>query len=416
MRWIKPSEVQGEIAAPPSKSMTIRAAAAGLLCRQEIRIHDSSACEDALASLRIIAALGADHHIARDVLHIGPGSGAPRSSILECGESGLCIRLFSPIAGLYSEALILEASGSLRLRPLTGMDIALADLGCRCRLSGDLPPVHIQGPLRGGKVHIDGARTSQFLSGLLMALPMCGNDSLISVVQPKSKPYIRMTLSLLKDFGITIQASPGLDRFEVPGGQTYQADDYTVEGDWSGAAFLLTAGALAGRITVHNLAPSSHQADKGILDALEAAGAEVSSTNDSVTVAHSRLRGFEFDATHAPDLFPPLVALACFCAGRTVIRGAERLRFKESDRAATLVGEFQRLGAVISLEKNALVIRGGKLQGGEAASHGDHRIAMACAVAGLRSTWGVGIHHPECVAKSYPDFYSDLTSLQRSAP
>jgi 3-phosphoshikimate 1-carboxyvinyltransferase len=393
--------------------MMIRAAAAGLLCRREIRIHNPSTCDDASAALRIIAALGADHSIEKNALSIGPGSGTPRSSILDCGESGLCIRLFTPIAGLYADALTLEASGSLRLRPLTGMDIALADLGCRCRLSGDLPPVHIQGPLEGGEVHIDGARTSQFLSGLLMALPLCGRDSQIVVAQPKSKPYIRMTLSLLKDFGITIHASPGLDRFKIPGGQGYRADDFIVEGDWSGAAFLLTAGALAGRITVHNLSPSSHQADKGILDALKAAGAELSIKNGSVTVARSRLQGFEFDATHAPDLFPPLVALACFCPNRTVIRGVERLRFKESDRAATLVSEFQKLGAAISLNGNALVIHGGRLPGGEVASHGDHRIAMACAVAGLRSLRGVGIDQPDCVAKSYPDFYSDLASLQR---
>ncbi len=413
MRWIRPSEIRGEVTAPPSKSMTIRAAAAGLLCCREILIRNPSACEDASAALRIIDALGADHSLEGDVLSIGPGSGAPRSSILDCGESGLCIRLFTPIAGLYPEAMTLEASGSLRFRPLTGMDIALAALGCRCRLSGDLPPVHIQGPLRGGEVHIDGARTSQFLSGLLMALPLVGNDSRIFVSQPRSKPYIHMTLSLMKDFGITIHASAGLDRFEIPGGQTYQAEDYAVEGDWSGAAFLLTAGALAGRVTVHNLAPSSHQADNAILDALRAAGAEVSAENGSVTVARSRLQGFEFDATHAPDLFPPLVALACFCAGCTVIQGADRLRFKESDRAATLVTEFRKLGADIGLEKNALVIRGGKLAGGEVDSHGDHRIAMACAVAGLRSRRGAGIHRSECVAKSYPDFYSDLASLQR---
>jgi 3-phosphoshikimate 1-carboxyvinyltransferase len=255
--------------------------------------------------------------------------------------------------------------------------------------------------------------SSQIASGFLMALPRCSQDSVLRVSNLKSKPYLRMTLSLLKEFGIIIHHDEELSRFEIPGDQSYRPRTYRLEGDWSGGAFLLVAGAIAGRVKVRGLSDKSPQADRAILEALEKSGARVRSEGNAVTVEQSRLEAFEFDATDCPDLFPPLVALACYCKGKSVIRGTERLRHKESDRAMTLVAEFGKMGARIHLQNGRMEVTGKRLRGGEVSSRHDHRIAMACAVAGLGSEKGVAIHDWACVAKSHPQFFDDLEALRR---
>jgi 3-phosphoshikimate 1-carboxyvinyltransferase len=251
------------------------------------------------------------------------------------------------------------------------------------------------------------------MSGLLMALPLCPQDSVLTVSNLKSKPYLRMTLSLLKEFGIIIHHDEELSRFEIPGKQAYHPRTYRVEGDWSGGAFLLVAGAIAGRVKVRGLNDKSLQADRAILEALERAGAKIHTEKDAVTVERSGLKAFEFDATDCPDLFPPLVALACYCKGKSVIRGTERLRHKESDRALALVSEFRKMGARIRVQGGTMEVTGGRLKGGEVSSRHDHRIAMACAVAGLASEKGVRIRNWSCVGKSYPQFFDDLEALRR---
>jgi 3-phosphoshikimate 1-carboxyvinyltransferase len=246
-----------------------------------------------------------------------------------------------------------------------------------------------------------------------MALPLCPQDSVLTVANLKSKPYLSMTRSLLKEFGIIIHHDGELRRFEIPGKQAYHPRTYRVEGDWSGGAFPLVAGAIAGRVKVRGLSDKSLQADRAILEALEKSGARVRSEGNAVTVEQSRLEAFEFDATDCPDLFPPLVALACHCKGRSVIQGTERLRHKESDRALALVREFRKMGAHIRVQGGTMEVTGGRLKGGEVCSHNDHRIAMACAVAGLGSEKGVAIREWACVAKSYPQFFDDLEALRR---
>ncbi len=415
MKWIEHAEVEGTVKAPASKSMMIRALAAGLLCDGETRIVNPTFCDDALASIGIVKALGADVEITDLDLKLNGGNEPAGSVDLDCGESGLCLRMFTPVAGLFKEKITLTGRDSLLSRPLGNLEGPLAQLGCYCRTNHDRLPVVVKGPLRGGKVHMSRFLSSQFLTGLLMALPVCEKNSEITVSCLKSRPYIAMTLSLLSDFGIIIDHDDALDQFWIEGLQHYQSRIYHVEGDWSGAAFFLVAAALGGHICIQGLRLPAKQGDAKILEALEMAGAKIETENHLVCVTQDRLHAFEFDATHCPDLFPPLVVLASFCQGRSVICGVERLFFKESNRAASLINEFQRIGAQIEIEEDKMCIKGGFLEGGAIDSHGDHRIAMAGATAGIVSKKGVGIDHWQCVSKSYPGFFEDLESIRRRA-
>jgi 3-phosphoshikimate 1-carboxyvinyltransferase len=363
----------------------------------------------------VARALGAEVFSAggeEDVVVVRGGRHARETSI-DCGESGTCLRISGPIAALFPERITVTGTGSLLGRPVDMMEKPLRELGAECSTTLGKPPVTVRGPLRGGRTVVDGSQTSQVVSGLLMALPLCRGDSEIEVRNLVSRDYLALTVSVLAGFGIAIEeAGPRPDGrvvFFVRGDQAYRPRPFTVEGDWSGAAFLLVAGALAGDVTVGNL--GGDQPDAAILEALRAAGARVHRDGPLVRVRRESLRAFAFDATDTPDLFPPLVALVCHCPGKSVIHGVRRLRQKESDRAAALTEEFGRLGADVTIREDRLEVRGGRLRGGRLCARGDHRIAMAGAVAALLSDEGVAIEGDACVAKSYPEFFRDLETL-----
>jgi 3-phosphoshikimate 1-carboxyvinyltransferase len=263
-------------------------------------------------------------------------------------------------------------------------------------------------------VRVDGSLSSQFLSGLLFALPLCTGSSEIRVRHLRSTPYVALTLSLLTRFGICWNADERFESFSIQGGATYRPTSYRVEGDWSGAAFLLVAGAITGKVRVRNLQVDSLQADVGILEAIQTAGARVATDADSVTVEHNDLRGFSFDATDCPDLFPPLVALACHCRGTSLLYGADRLRSKESNRAEALLDVFSRVGARITLAGDRIEVEGTRLRGGVVDAHKDHRIAMAGALAGLTAEEGVAISGWKAVSKSFPAFFQVMQSIGAS--
>jgi 3-phosphoshikimate 1-carboxyvinyltransferase len=415
MKAVNSSKVDGSINAPASKSVMIRTVAASLLAQGISRILNPSFCEDSLAALNIADTLGADIEIGkRDVTMKGNGGlkeGGPKGNTIKCGESGLCMRMFTPIAGLTGRRFIVEGSGSLLSRPMTMVE-TLSRLGGSCATHKGYPPITIEGPIRGGSITLDGSESSQFLTGLLMSLPLCKEDSVIEVLNLKSKPYVEITIDLLKAYGVTILYDENFRVFEVKGNQEYKAQTYTVEGDWSGAAFLLVAGAIAGSAKVKGLRIDSFQADKAVLEALRKAGAKVEVTDDYIAVARNHLRAFEFDATDCPDLVPPLVALASHCEGKSVIYGIERLKHKESNRAVTLASEFSKLAIRVDILSDRVEVYGGKPTGNLVDSHNDHRIAMACAIAALDSQGPVMIENPKCVAKSYPDFFEDLNSIK----
>jgi 3-phosphoshikimate 1-carboxyvinyltransferase len=410
MIQVVPGTLAGRLMAPASKSHLQRLLLAAGLAPGTSLLHRPGRSSDGKACADVVRGLGAEVVEEPGLLRVRGGAG-PRASTLDCGESGFCLRAAAAVAALGTEPTLLLGRGTLALRPVDMVLEPLRQRGAGCLTQGGRPPVAVRGPMRGGKVRVDGSSTSQFLSGLLLALPAAPGDSVVEVEGLRSAPYVRMTLDVLEAFGVEVAASASLDRLEVPGSQEYRPVDLAVEGDWSGAAFLLVAGALAGDVAVEGLNPASAQADRRVAEALEAAGARLEWTEGALRVRRADLKAFSFDATDCPDLFPPLAALATQCAGTTRLRGALRLRTKESDRAAALVSELSALGAWIRLDGDLLEVRGGALQGGRIDPHGDHRMAMACAVAGLASRDGVTMEGEACVDKSYPDFFRDLESL-----
>lgn len=412
-REIRPGRVDGSVTAPPSKSMTQRAVAAAMLAPGTSTILNPSLCDDAQAAFRAARALGARVDVDGGQVRVEGGRAAPARSVIDCGESGLCMRMFTPIAALFAGESTLTAQGSLASRPVGMVEAPLKALGATCVTANRLPPIVVRGPLRGGTARVDGSTSSQILTGLLIAAPACGNDTTVVVSDLKSHPYVRMTIDVLVDFGVQVVHDDALTRFDISGGQRYRSREYEVEGDWSGAAFLLVAGALAGRARVTGLSLDSRQADRAILDVLRTCGADVRCEGRAIDVSSAALAPFEFNASDCPDLFPPLVALASGCAGTSKLSGAGRLRHKESDRAATLLDLFTGLGCAIALNGDVMLVTGGHLSGGPVDPRGDHRIAMAAAVAGLVSRDGVLIQSSECVRKSYPGFFEDLDHVRR---
>lgn len=408
-RSVEPSGVEGKIKAPSSKSMTQRAIAAAMLAEGQTTIINPSYCDDSLAAMSIAVGLGAKVEPGTNELKI-TGCGELKETKLNCGESGLAIRMFSPIAALFPAEITMSGGGSLKKRPMLMIEDALGQLGVRCKSTGGFLPLTIHGPVKGGNLEINGSVSSQLLTGLLMALPLANKDSEIKVINLKSRPYIDMTIQILKDFGISIGNS-NYSLFHIAGNQCYKALTYSVESDWSGAAFLLVAGAINGHLEIEGLNSRSKQSDMAIIDALRKAGASISIKNNKIEVSKSELKGFRFDATESPDLFPPLVALAAYCKGETRIKGVSRLEHKESNRAATLKEEFAKLNVKIDIDDDMMLIQGGKVSGGKVFSHDDHRIAMAVSVAALGATGTVSIKDSQCVTKSYPEFYDDLRCI-----
>ncbi len=409
---VRPSRIDGAAAAPPSKSFMLRAAAAGLLIGRPVRILNPSFCDDARTGLAAVSALGAEVDIES-----GPGGAVtirsglrPRRDIVDCGESGLCLRMLAPIAALFEGTSTLRAAGSLLRRPVGPIERPLAELGAFARSREGFPPLVVRGPLRGGRAVVEASGSSQLLTGLLLALPRAPLDSVLVAEKPASRPYIRMTLDVLGEFGVRVDDAGG-GEYRIRGGQSYNKECCVIEGDWSGAAFLLVAGALAGRVRIEGLKLDSSQGDRRILDVLRAAGAGVSVSAGRVEVSAAPLRAFALDASDCPDLVPPLSALAAAAEGTSVFDGASRLDHKESPRAESLARIFGALGVEISRSGDRLTVRGGRIGGGAVDAGGDHRMAMAAAVAGLAADGPVTIEGAECVAKSYPEFFADLRSL-----
>lgn len=401
------------VATPPcSKSYAQRALAAALLAEGESVLRNLDFCDDTLSAIRVIETLGAKvERLDERTVRVSGGLD-PQSDLLNMGESGLATRMFTPIASLCNKPITVQGEGTLLYRPMHMMIEPLRKLGVDVRDGGGRLPVEVCGPISGGEIEVDGSVSSQFLTGLLMALPLAAEDTTIAVENAVSTPYLDMTIDLASKFGVNIQHND-YKEFYVEGGQKYEATDLVIEGDWSAAAMLLVAGAVAGEITLTNISLLSKQADVAICDALVRAGALVTSEPDRITVEHRDLVGFEFDATQCPDLFPALAALAAAAEGESVIYGTHRLEHKESNRAETIASEYGKLGIKVELEGDMMRITGGEIHAAEVESHHDHRIAMSMAVSALRSDGEVLIHDAECVAKSFPDFFAVLESLRK---
>lgn len=415
---ISPSPVNGTIQAPTSKSSMQRACAAALLVKGKTLIKNPGFSNDDKAAMDVIQKLGAKIAIKNGELIVESEGVNPDKLEINTGESGLGVRMFTPIAALSEKEILISGHGSLMERPMNFFDVILPQLGVKIESNNGKLPMKIQGPLKPATIEIDGSLSSQFLTGLLMAFSAAdAKDVSIKVNNLKSRPYVDLTLAVMKEFGMKVPENKNYEEFYFERNthdSRLMTHEYTVEGDWSGGAFLLVAAGIAGDVTVNGLQNTSTQADKKIIDALLDAGADVTMKEDSIHIQKNKLEGFSFDATDCPDLFPPLVALAANCKGITKIRGLRRLKHKESDRGVTLKEEFEKLSTQIDLNDDEMLVHG---NGGVFVkhhtmnSHNDHRIAMAVAVASLNADLEVEIRGAEAVDKSYPEFYNHLEKL-----
>ena len=426
---IKPSEITGIVQAPASKSSMQRACAAALLSKGQSTIRNPGHSNDDRAALDIIARLGASIESGSGKLIIRSDGIQPKAQQVNCGESGLSIRMFTPIIALGDQEMTINGEGSLLDRPMDFFDKILPKLGVEVHSQKGKLPISVRGPLHPRDIEIDGSLSSQFLTGLLMAYAAwaCGKTGdghdpsmednravTIRVRNLKSKPYIDLTLDVMNQFGFPLPENRNYEEFRFsPGaGSKSTSHEYTVEGDWSGGAFLLVAGAIAGAVTIRGLSMTSTQADKAIMHALSGAQASFAIETKGIKIRRGNLKAFEFDATDCPDLFPPLVALAAHCNGETRITGADRLTYKESNRAISLQEEFGKMGVKIEVDGNVMKIFGEDgVRGARLHSHHDHRIAMACAVAALKGNGETTVDEADAVGKSYPDFYDDLKKM-----
>jgi 3-phosphoshikimate 1-carboxyvinyltransferase len=367
--------------------------------------------------MNIIRNLGAKVEMVAEKLVITHDGNGPESGEINCGESGLSIRMFVPIAALSDKPVLVTGEGSLLSRPLDFFDKVLPQLGVEIQSAHGKLPLRIKGPLRPKTIEVDGSLSSQYLTGLLMAFAAAGAVNVsIHVKNLKSKPYIDLTLEVMNHFGLGNVENRNYEEFHFHSPTKDSVNsamhNYMVEGDWSGAAFLLVAGAIAGPIMVRGLDLTSTQADKMIVDALMSANAGIAMEAKGIRMHAAEMNAFDFDATDCPDLFPPLAALAIYCEGTTQLKGIERLIHKESNRALTIKTELEKRGIEVVLEDNSMRITGKKqIPRAIVDSHNDHRIAMMNAVIGLRAEWATILHNAQAVRKSYPQFFADLKIL-----
>ncbi len=408
--------VDGVLTPPCSKSYAQRALAVALLAGsqqgKESILRGLDFCDDTLSAMKCIETLGAKvEPIYPSTLRVVGGLN-PSGDRLSIGESGLSTRLFTPLASLLGSPITIDGHGSILKRPMTMMIGPLRALGVDVKDNNGYLPFTVTGPLKGGEVAVDGSVSSQFITGLLLALPLAEEDTTLSVSEAVSTPYLDMTIETARQFGVEI-SHRDYKEFFIEGRQKYQPTDFTIEGDWSAASALLVAGAIAGEVKLNNVSMLSKQADTAICIALERAGAELINEENAITVRKRELRGFEFDATQCPDLFPALVALAAAAEGETTIIGTSRLTHKESNRALTLQEEYAKVGIEVILEgDDKMIVRGGDIKSTRVNSHNDHRIAMSMAISALRGEGEMIIEGAESVAKSYPLFFEDLESIR----
>ncbi|MFD1550564.1 3-phosphoshikimate 1-carboxyvinyltransferase [Putridiphycobacter roseus] len=396
------------VKAPTSKSIGQRVLFAAALANTSSKILGINQSDDVQNILKIITQLGAEIIWENEQITILPKKGKIAYE-LSVGESGLGTRLSVPIVSHFNKNYTITGTGTLLNRPMHWFKKYLPEMGLKVQLNNNYLPIQVEGKLKGGNYTVDGNLSSQYISGLLMALPLCAEDSVLQVENAVSTPYIDITIAVLAKYGISIQNNDYLS-YHIKGKQTYTPplNTFTIEGDFSGAACWIVYGLLSKNgITIENLNPNSTQADIAILKVVHLVGGKIKWENNTLKIIPPEvLKPFEFNAENCPDLFPVLASLAAGIQGKSTIFGTERLRYKESDRATVLIEEFAKLGLTIKAGDNVLKIYGeGNLNSGQINSHKDHRIAMAFAIASLLTPHGLYITDPECVNKSYPNFW-----------
>ena len=402
----------GVLAAPPSKSMAHRAVLCAALADGESRLTGLAHSQDIDATLAAAAALGAQVEAGESWARIAGAAPlqAPAAPV-DCCESGSTLRFLIPLAALTGRPVTFTGRGRLMQRPQSVYQELFASQGLRFEQEGDT--LTVAGPLRPGCFSLAGDVSSQFISGLLFALPLLDGDSRLRLKPPvESRSYIEMTRAAQSRFGV---ASAWLDEYTlaVPGGQAYRPRDMAIEGDWSQAAFPAALGVLAGDVTVTGLEPGTLQGDAVILDILRRCGGRAEAVPGGVRFQKSALHGMKIDLADCPDLGPILMALGLLCEGETVITNAGRLRLKESDRIAAMEQELRKLGGQIESDGGTVTMRRSVLHApaGLLWGHNDHRVVMSLTVLAAAAGLPVQIDGAEAVAKSWPGFFAAVRQL-----
>lgn len=401
----------GTVNVPPSKSDVHRAIICAAMANGVSRISPVALSNDIKATIGCIKALGADAVLENNVLTVdGTNMYKNKTALLDCGESGSTLRFFIPIAAVGNINATFVGKGKLPQRPIGIFTEALPKAGTVCKTEGGLP-LEIKGQLKSGIFKIPGNVSSQFITGLLLALPILEGDSEIVLTSPlESVGYIAMTIRTMKQFGVNIQATE--KGWHIKGGQSYKTCDYTTDGDWSQAAFFMVLGAVSGKVTVNGVAKDSTQGDKKCAEILARFGAKVTQLDNEVTVEKGELKAITIDASQIPDLVPVLSVCAAFAEGTTRIINAERLRIKECDRLKATAELLNNLGGKVKELSDGLEITGvSSLKGGNVNGYNDHRIVMSAAVCAARSDEDITATFAMSINKSYPDFYIDYNSI-----
>ncbi len=408
---IKPSKLIGRVNAPSSKSFSHRMLIAAALAGGVSEISNISASEDIDATVGALTALGAKIFREGNTYTVMGIKTPSASAVIDCRESGSTMRFIIPIAAALGCSCEFRGRGKLPERPITPYIRELGKNGAVITQTEGVMPFTMNGTLKGGDYILEGDISSQFITGLLFALPICSGNSVIRLVSKlESKPYADMTVEALSRFGINIDESEdkdGLPVYRIRGGQKYRSADVSVEGDYSQAAFYFAANALGSEIKVDNLNENSVQGDKKILEII--GGISYNKINDS---GLRRLPAFSADVSDIPDLVPILTVLGCFTDGVSRITGAKRLKIKESDRLEAIASALNNIGGKVTVKDDSLEIEPvDGFHGGVIDGCNDHRIVMASAIASTMADGEITITDAEAVAKSYPDFWTDFASL-----
>lgn len=402
---------KGAVTAPPSKSDVHRAIICAALSKGICTVSPVALSNDIKATIGCIEALGATAKISSNVLTVdGTNIFKNKSAVLDCGESGSTLRFFIPVAALGGVNTEFVGHGRLPERPIGIFTEALPKAGVKCETNGGLP-LKISGKLQSGRFEIPGNVSSQFISGLLFALPLLDGDSDIVLTSPiESVGYINMTIYTMAQFGVIVETTDY--GWHIKGGQAYTPADYTTDGDWSQAAFFMVSAAINGSVTVNGVNKNSAQGDKNIAGLLSQFGADVKQDDTSVTVTSRKMKAITIDASQIPDLVPVLTVCASFAEGTTRIIKAERLRIKECDRLKAAADLINSLGGKVKELPGGLEITGvEKLTSGCVDGCNDHRIVMSAAASAAGLDGKIECTYALSVNKSYPDFYKDYNSI-----
>ena len=411
---IRKSQLNGTISVPSSKSHTIRAIAIASIADGSSEIHNPLISEDATAALNAAKLLGADVSISEEVWTVTGTAGIlkKRSNVIDMQNSGTSLRIFTALASTADFSITFDGDSSLRTRPMTPLISALERLSVKINSTDGRCPLTINGPINGGKTIVEGT-SSQFLTALLIALPLAENDSYVKVLNLNEVPYVEMTLDWLCREGIELEYPEDMSYFKIKGNQKYPSFTTTIPADFSTAAFPLAGAVLTqGNVIIKDLDFKDHQGDKAVFDFMSIMGADITKKPEQTEVSSNRqLSGANFDLNATPDALPVMSVAGALSTGTTSLENCPQARIKETDRIKCMTCELRKMGAEITELEDGMIIESSKLHGAEVESYGDHRIAMALTIAGMCASGETIINGAEAAAVTYPDFVKDFQKL-----